>query len=125
MRIFFALLFLFCAGVAHAEEKLSDPAFEMRAQTVMKELRCLVCQGESVAESGADFAKDIRTLVREQVKAGKNEGEVLQFMQARYGDYILMTPPLASRTLLLWLMPVLTLIFGAVFAARYWRSRGT
>lgn len=124
MRIFFALLFILCMSVAQAEDKLSDPALEMRAQTVMKELRCLVCQGESVAESGADFAKDIRALVREQVRAGKNEGEVLQFMQARYGDYILMTPPLAPRTVLLWLMPVLTLIFGAVFAVRYWKSRG-
>ena len=95
--------------VSSAVETFSDPATEARARNLQRQLRCLQCQGESIDESGSDFAADTRHLVREQIAAGKSDREIEDFLVARYGDFILMKPPLQPKTWLLWLAPFLVL----------------
>ena len=114
-------LLVFCAllgpGLAHAvqpDEILSDPRLEARARTISSELRCLVCQNESIDDSGAQLARDLRLLVRERLKHGDTNAQVRAYLVARYGDFILLKPPVEPDTLLLWGMPVLVLGFGAV-----------
>jgi len=102
-------------GTIAAIETFSDPALERRARNLQRQFRCLVCQGESVDESNADFAADIRHLVRQQIAAGKSDSQVQDFLVARYGDFILMKPPVQPDTWLLWLTPFLVLgVGGAV-----------
>jgi cytochrome c-type biogenesis protein CcmH len=90
-------------------ETFSDPALEARARNLQRQFRCLVCQGESVDESNSDFSADIRHLVRQQIVQGKSDREIEDFLVARYGDFILMKPPVQSDTWLLWLAPFLVL----------------
>lgn len=97
------------------DQPLPDPAKEAEAQAVMQQLRCLVCQGESVANSDADLAQDLRQIVREQITAGKTPDQIKHYMQARYGDWVLLKPPFKTRTLLLWLSPVLLLLIGGIY----------
>jgi cytochrome c-type biogenesis protein CcmH len=100
---------------------LSDPALEMRAREISRELRCVVCQNESVDDSPAEVARDIRRAVRERLVAGDTDRQVLDYMVARYGDYVLLQPPFKTRTLILWLGTPLVLLLGAAglwFAAR-------
>jgi cytochrome c-type biogenesis protein CcmH len=102
-------------------EMLSDPALEARARTLSRELRCVVCQNQSVDDSAAEVAHDIRRAVRERLVAGDSDRQVLDYMTQRYGDYVLMNPPLKPRTLLLWLgAPLLLLVglLGLYLAAR-------
>ncbi|MEY4708117.1 MAG: cytochrome c-type biosis protein CcmH [Pseudomonadota bacterium] len=87
----------------------SDPAMETRARNLQRQLRCLVCQGESIDESNSPLAGDLRRLVREQMVAGKTDAEIQDFLVARYGDFILMKPPVQPNTWLLWLAPFLVL----------------
>lgn len=94
----------------------TDPALEARARHLQRQLRCLVCQGESVDESGSPFAADIRALVRRQIAAGKSDQQIQDFLVARYGDFILMRPPLQPDTWLLWLAPFLALAAGGLVA---------
>ncbi|HEX2760976.1 MAG TPA: cytochrome c-type biogenesis protein [Rhizomicrobium sp.] len=112
-------LLLMTAGVAAAQvepppsavgETFSNPALESRARHLQRQLRCLVCQGESIDESNSTFAADLRRLVREQIAAGKSDQEVQDFLLARYGDFILLKPPLRPYTWLLWLAPFLVLV---------------
>lgn len=122
MRHFvFVLLLLWAmpAFALHPDEKLADPALEMRARAITKEVRCLVCQGESIDESAAPLASDLRRLVRQRLSAGDSDAAVYAYLTARYGDYILMQPPFGGRTLLLWLAP-----FGILLAAAglIWRQ---
>lgn len=123
MRLFLALcmtfLFLQPALAVQPDEILPDAALEARARTISKQLRCLVCQGEDIDESGAGLARDLRLLVRERLVAGDSDADVLSFIQSRYGDYVLMRPPVAPRTWLLWLTPALVLLGGA---AAVWRQ---
>lgn len=112
-------LFLPAAALAvQPDEILDDPALEARARVISKQLRCLVCQGEDIDESAAGLARDLRLLVRERLSAGDSDADVLSFIQARYGDYVLMKPPVVPRTWVLWLTPLLAL--GAGFAV-IWR----
>jgi len=90
-------------------ETFPDPALEARARNLQRQLRCLVCQGESVDDSNSDFSADVRHLVRQQMAAGKSDSEIRDFLVARYGDFILMKPPLQPDTWLLWLAPFLVL----------------
>ena len=99
-----------------AGETFSDPAMEARARAMQRQLRCLVCQGESIDESGSPLAADLRRLVREQMVAGKSDDQIREFLVARYGDFILMKPPLQPDTWLLWLAPFLVLGAGGVVA---------
>jgi cytochrome c-type biogenesis protein CcmH len=105
------------AAPATAVETFSDPALEARARNLQRQLRCLVCQGESIDESGSPFAADVRHLVRQQIAEGKSDQQIEDFLVARYGDFILMKPPLQSDTWLLWLAPFLALILAGGVAA--------
>lgn len=105
-------------------ERLSDPALEARAVALQKQFRCLVCQGESLDESNADLAKDLRRLIRAQIAAGASDGEIERYLVSRYGDFILMKPPLAGETYVLWFGPLgVLLIAGAVAAWAVVRAR--
>jgi cytochrome c-type biogenesis protein CcmH len=91
---------------------LKDPALEARARTLSKTLRCMVCQNESIDESNAPLARDLRLLVRERIQRGDSDAEVRTFLVARYGEFIMLEPRWAPRTWLLWSVPVLVLLFG-------------
>jgi cytochrome c-type biogenesis protein CcmH len=105
-------------AVAVVPETFSDPAMEARARHLQRQLRCLICQGESIDESASTFAVDVRRLVREQMVEGKSDQQVEDFFVARYGDSILMKPPLQADTWLLWLAPfgVLVIAGGVAWA---------
>lgn len=96
------------------EEMLKDPALEQRARTLSQELRCMVCQNQSIDDSDAPLAKDLRLLVRERLVKGDSDRQVLDFLVARYGSFVLLKPPLEISTLLLWGLPPLTLLAGIV-----------
>ena len=117
-------LALALAAPAHAvepEEMLKDPVLEARARTVSTELRCLVCQNESIDESHAPLAHDIRVLVRQRLEAGDTNKQVIDYLVGRYGQFILLKPPFEAQTLLLWGTPLLVIVAGGLaiaFAAR-------
>ncbi len=112
------------AGPAHAlsdpAEMLHDPVLEARAEQVGSQLRCLVCQNESIEDSGADLARDLRAIVRQRVSAGDSDRQVVAWMVARYGDFVRLRPPLDAATLLLWGSPFLAVFagLGAAWLAR-------
>lgn len=115
MKTFLALIFALIATATIAAtdtDKLSDPALEARARSLQKELRCLVCQGESLDESNAELARDLRRIIRERIAAGESDQAVKDFLVARYGDFVLMRPPVKSGTYFLWFGPVLLLLVG-------------
>src|SRR5262252_8309199 len=101
------------AAAVEPDEMLPDPALEARARQISQELRCLVCQNQSIDDSNAALAKDLRVLVRERLSAGDSDEAVLSFVEARYGEFVLLRPKLNAHTLLLWLAPAL-LLLGAV-----------
>jgi cytochrome c-type biogenesis protein CcmH len=122
--LFFALLTLsFSARAVEPNERLKNPALESRAREISKDLRCLVCQGQAIDDSNADLAKDLRLLVRQRLLAGDTDEEVRQFLKNRYGDFILLDPPVEGKTLLLWLTPALMLGTGLVVAGVFIRRR--
>jgi cytochrome c-type biogenesis protein CcmH len=93
-------------------EPAADPALDTRVARLAAELRCLVCQNQTIAESNAELANDLKRLIREQLAAGKTDREVLDFMAARYGDFVLYRPPLKPSTALLWGAPALLVAAG-------------
>ncbi len=105
------------------DEILSDRALEARARVLSAGLRCLVCQNQSIDDSTAPLARDLRVLIRERLKGGSSDAEVEQFVVARYGDFVLLKPRFAAHTLLLWLAPFLILGFGGLALLRR-RERG-
>ncbi len=107
------------AGAADAVPTAADPALEARVHAIAVELRCLVCQNQTVAESTAPLAVDLKDQVRQQLRAGKSEAAILQFMTERYGDFVLYRPPLKASTLLLWGGPALILLGGL---ALFWAT---
>lgn len=120
----FALSVLLCAGLANAEEmRLADPAQEAEARAIMRDIRCVVCEAQSIAESDASLAADLRRFVREGVAAGKSREEIESYLVARYGDAILFRPPVRATTLLLWAGPFLLLIAGCAMLALNLRRR--
>jgi cytochrome c-type biogenesis protein CcmH len=101
------------------DELLKDPALESRARAISAELRCLVCQNQSIDDSDAPLAKDLRTLVREQLTQGKSDAEIMEFVVARYGEFVLLKPRLTPGTILLWATPfAVLLIAGAALLLR-------
>src|SRR6516162_1346973 len=112
------------AQAVEPSERLADPVLEERARTLSKELRCLVCQNQSIDESNADLAHDLRILLRQRLVAGDSDQQVLDYIAARYGVFVLLDPPFAPVTYLLWLTPPL-LVFGtgALLVARARRRR--
>jgi cytochrome c-type biogenesis protein CcmH len=122
------LLLLAAAGApAHAAtsalEVLADPVQEARARAIGKELRCLVCQNQSIDDSDADLAKDLRHLVRERLVAGDSDEQVLDFVTQRYGDFVLLKPPVKPDTWLLWFGPGTVLVIGGLLLVAYFRGR--
>ncbi len=111
-----SLALLPAAFAARAPETLADPAQEARAQALQKEFRCPVCQGQSLDDSNAPLAADLRHLIRDRIKAGDSDEKIEQFLASRYGNFILMRPPFEISTYFLWLMPLLVLISGAAIA---------
>jgi cytochrome c-type biogenesis protein CcmH len=111
---------------AHAAEALpteQDPVAQARAVKLESELRCLVCQNQTIAESDAELAVDLRRQVREQIAAGKSDSEIIEFMTSRYGDFVLYRPPFKGTTLLLWAGPLLLLVVGGYALARIVNER--
>ena len=127
IRFALAVCLWFLAAPAFAisdpAEALADPQQEARAVAIGEQLRCLVCQNESIEDSGADLARDLRHIVRQQVAAGKTDREVIAWLVARYGNFVRLRPPFDASTLLLWGSPVLALAVGgaAVVVARRFR----
>ena len=100
-------------AVGDPNERLPDPAKEAIAREIGRELRCLVCQNQSIEDSDAQLARDLRRLVRERVAAGEDSAAVIRFVHERYGDFVLLRPPVNAATALLWAMPLLALCGGA------------
>ncbi|MDA0707601.1 MAG: cytochrome c-type biogenesis protein CcmH [Proteobacteria bacterium] len=128
MKYILSLLFCFlinfpAMAVGVDEAQLKDPVQEARAQSIMKQLRCLVCQNQSIVDSDADLAQDLRIIVRERVIAGDDDEQVLSYMTSRYGDWVLLKPPFTAGTLILWLSPILLLLVGAWFIYIHQRRR--
>jgi cytochrome c-type biogenesis protein CcmH len=111
------------AAVGHPSEMLPDAAQEARAQEIGRELRCLVCQNQSIDESDAPLAKDLRVLVRERLSAGESDAAVRDFVVRRYGEFVLLRPRFGLHTALLWLAPAFMLALGAVGLAGALRRR--
>lgn len=120
VKSLFVSLLLLCS-VAQAQEP--NASLDRRVMSLAHELRCLVCQNETLADSQAPLAADLRNQIREQLAAGKSEREVVDFLVARYGDFVLYRPPLKSTTVLLWIGPFLFLAFGAFLLVRFVRGR--
>lgn len=114
-----AMLVAAAALADTAREVVADPALEVRVNRLAAELRCLVCQNQSLADSHAPLAIDLKNQVREQLAAGRDERQVIAYMTQRYGDFVLYRPPLKPSTVLLWAGPALLLLLGA---ALFWRS---
>lgn len=124
-----ALLFgaLLClAAEADPAERLADPAAEARARALFQETRCLVCQGQSIDDSDAELAHDLRQVIRGQIAAGRSPGEVRAFLTARYGDFVLLRPPLSPANAILWAGPFLVGLLGlGLLFGRYRRAGET
>jgi cytochrome c-type biogenesis protein CcmH len=103
------------------QERLKDPAMEARARDISAGLRCLVCQNQSIDDSDAPLARDLRLLVRQQLQKGESNDQVIDYVVARYGEFVLLKPRLSLSTLLLWLAPVLLIAGGGVLAFRVLR----
>jgi len=112
------------AAAVEPDEMLADPALEARARLISQELRCLVCQNQSIDDSNAALARDLRLLVRERLRAGDSNEAVLAFVEARYGEFVLLRPKLNAHTLLLWLAPLLLLAATAAGVIRRTRAAG-
>ena len=125
-RAFLAILLLTLANPAWAVqpgEILPDPQLEARARALSAQLRCLVCQNQSIDDSDAELAGDLRHIVRERIMAGDSDPAIMQYLVARYGDFILLKPPFNAETLLLWATPLLALALGGFAMWRAGRRR--
>ena len=123
-----AVLVLVCLLVGNAlalqpNEVLKDPALEARARALSKDIRCLVCQNQSIDDSNADLARDLRVLVRERLQKGDSDPEILDFLVKRYGDFVLLKPPVKVSTYLLWYGPIGILILGVIGLIVFFRNR--
>lgn len=106
-----------------ANRQLADPAKEAEAKRLMETLRCLVCQGQSIADSDADMAGDMRALVRQRIAAGENPDDVRDWLVKRYGDYVTYDPPLSAATAPLWIAPLVLLVLGGLIASRSFKRK--
>ena len=121
-RNYLAALLLLLCGVALADVDGLDAQQEARYQALIAELRCLVCQNQTIAESSAPLAVDLRNQVKTQIIAGRSQAEIVGYLTERYGDFVLYRPPFKASTALLWLGPFLLLLGGLVWALRYVRG---
>ena len=120
------ILFLLFTASAHAavepSERMDSPILEQQAEDIYGKIRCVVCQSESIADSGAAVAKDMRAMIRERLKAGGSEEQIVAWLHERYGDAALMTPPVKPATWLLWIGPFLVLMLGGAGVWRLFRK---
>jgi cytochrome c-type biogenesis protein CcmH len=130
-RLVYVVLLLLSASPVFAvnpDEVLADPALEARARALSAQLRCMVCQNQSIDDSDAELAKDLRVLVRERITAGDSDEAVIDYVVSRYGEFVLLKPRLETKTLLLWGAPIVLLLAGAavmVVSARRRSGRAT
>ena len=122
-RLALIALLLVAAPALAQEMTLPDPVEEQRARDLSREIRCVVCQSQSIADSDADIAKELRVLIREQIAAGKSDDEIRAYLVARYGDFVLFKPPFKASTLVLWIGPFAILIAGGIGVAVFLRRR--
>jgi cytochrome c-type biogenesis protein CcmH len=124
-----ALVFVFLAvapaWAVQPDEMLKDPALEARARNLSAELRCMVCQNQSIDDSDAPLARDLRLLLRERIAAGDNDAAVVDFLVARYGEFILLRPRFNEHTAILWVLPPAVLVLGALAALGLYRRRAS
>ena len=113
--ICFSQFFLNNSVTVEPDEILQNQEQELRARNISKNIRCMVCQNQSIDDSNAPLAKDLRILIREKIKEGKNNEEIYNFLTERYGDFILLKPPFKLSTLLLWLLPLVFFTIGILF----------
>ena len=111
------------SSIAKEAQPNEDPQIAQRMKNLTEQLRCLVCQNETLADSHADLAEDLRKEIREQMKAGKSDQEIIAFLTQRYGDFVLYKPPVKSTTYLLWFGPFVLLILGTVVLFRFLKRR--
>jgi cytochrome c-type biogenesis protein CcmH len=119
-----ALMSAMPAFAVQPDEMLPDPKLEARARTLSRELRCMVCQNQSIDDSDAPLARDLRLLVRERLKTGDSDAQVLDFLVARYGEFVLLKPRFAWRTAILWLGPPMLLLGGGLALFVFARRKG-
>lgn len=128
MRAALLALWLLClalpAAAVEPDEMLDDPALEARARALSEIVRCVVCQNESIDSSNAGIARDLRILIRERLLAGDSDEEILAFLEARYGAFVLLEPPVKPATWLLWFGPLAVLLLGGAAVAAVLRRRG-
>lgn len=124
------LLVLLCLALAahlswarEAAPLAADPVAEKRLVALSEQLRCLVCQNQTIADSNADLAQDLRREIRGMIRAGKSDREIVEFMVARYGDFVLYKPPVKASTIFLWVGPLVFMVIGFFILARYLRRR--
>jgi cytochrome c-type biogenesis protein CcmH len=117
------LISLAAPALAQQAKPVEDPQIEKRMQALTQQLRCLVCQNETLADSRADLAEDLRKEIREQMKAGKSDQEIIAFLTQRYGDFVLYNPPVKATTYLLWFGPFVLLLGGTLLLYRYVKHR--
>lgn len=126
-RLLFTILFCFSISPAvlavEPDEMLKDPALEARARALSQTLRCMVCQNQSIEDSAAPLARDLRLIVREHIKTGESDQQIRDFLVARYGEFVLLNPRVSAHTIVLWAAPSLILLFGGVwFAVVFFRG---
>ena len=129
MRVLALVLLALClappAAAVEPREKLDDPVLERRARDISQNLRCLVCQNQSIDDSNAALARDLRILVRERLVAGDGDTAVIDFVVARYGDYVLLDPPFKGSTYVLWIGPGVIFAIGAAALVLFFRRRAS
>ena len=113
------------ATAVNPDEQLADPKQEARALKLSQELRCVVCQNQSIDDSDAELARDLRLILRERIAAGDTDAQAMDYIVARYGSFVQLRPPLRLDTALLWFGPVLVLVLGGIGAAVYVRGRSS
>ena len=128
MKSLIAALVVLVIGVSGAwavepDEILSNPAHEARAREMSRDLRCVVCQNQSIDDSNAELARDLRVLVRERITAGDTNEEVMDYVVSRYGDFVLLRPPFKAKTLVLWLGPLAIAFMGVIALIVFYRRR--
>ena len=123
LLLFAALLIAAPALAVEPDEVLSDPVLEARARALSKSLRCMVCQNQSIDDSNAPLARDLRILVRERLKSGDSDLQVREYLVARYGEFVLLEPRISGRTIALWAAPGLVLVLGLLGIVLWMRRR--
>ncbi|MCC2609064.1 cytochrome c-type biogenesis protein [Neorhizobium sp. Rsf11] len=127
MRRLFIALFLFLnalpAFAVNPDEVLSNPVLEQRARNLSAQLRCMVCQNQSIDDSNAELARDLRVLVRERLSNGDTDSQVIDYVVSRYGEFVLLKPRFSTKTMILWATPILLLLIGATAIFVFVRTR--